>query len=99
MIAVDTPPLCGRDPEFSADPVLGACRYCPYMLLGSSCECFLPFLGDDGPGASVSIPSMMIARADGATYLPQASNPNVVLTATMRWDIPVNGELVQYSVW
>jgi hypothetical protein len=97
LIVVDNHPMCGKDPVEC--PSMPTCQYCPYYMNASSpCECFLPFMADDGPGSNVFIPSMMIARSDGTALFAQAQIRGAV-AALMRWDVPSTSKQVQYSVW
>lgn len=91
-VIVDDNFLCGVDASVCTPY---QCRTCPYYQSAPSCACGLPYMGDDGHGASVSIPSFMIGRTDGealkaalAAASAGAPGASASLLSSMAWDLP-----------
>jgi hypothetical protein len=59
-------------------------------------EFFEPFMADDGTGADITIPSVLISKANGQT-LKNYLNSGVV-TLSMAWAMPTGGN-VQIDLW
>jgi hypothetical protein len=96
VIVADNTWLCGLDVDECSDY---ACRGCPWgVQVTPSCSCDLRFMGDDGSGASVSIPSMLIGQSDGEVVKSRLASGEGVLVS-MVWDLPVSSGAVEMSLF
>jgi hypothetical protein len=99
VVVSDSAGLCGEDSNCPADGP--ACGFCAYGYTTSTdCQCALPMMADDGSGRSISIPSFLVSRMNGAMLREfaakaQGSRP----WASLAWDIPTAAGAVRYELW
>jgi hypothetical protein len=59
-----------------------------------------PYMADDGTGANVNTPSLMIKQADGATIKTyMTNNPTVQITVALEYSIPNPDNRVEWDLW
>jgi len=61
-------------------------------------ETWLPYMADDGTGADISIPSMLITMDDGQLIKDSISNTGYV-TVQLTWGLPHPDGRVEWSLW
>ncbi len=57
----------------------------------------VPFMADDGTGSTISIPSMLIRKRDGAAIKEDGVGTSVV--ATLKWGLPNANGVVEWAFW
>jgi hypothetical protein len=67
------------------------------IIIDNKDEEYIPEMADDGTGTSISIPSMLIRKKDGAEIKNAALESSII--ATMRWGLPNPDGVVEWSFW
>lgn len=87
VIVADNRCVCG-DPECESGDV------------GLGCETEEPIMADDGSGADISIPAILLWKSDAdkiKTYLKTETNP--VVQGKLEWSIPHPDNRVEWELW
>lgn len=71
---------------------------CVVIDVNNKSEKGLPYMGDDGHGATVSIPSFIIHKEDG-DILSKALNDGAKVMLTLEWNVPHPDNIVEWSLW
>ena len=67
------------------------------IIADNIAETVLPYMADDGTGADITVPSVLISRADGDTLETYVGSSDVMLQ--MQWSIPHPDGRVEWSLW
>lgn len=67
------------------------------IIIDNRDEITLPYMADDGTGASIYTPSVLISRKDGGIIIEATSSGTVVVT--MEWGVPHPDGIVEWSLW
>eukprot|EP00456_Euglypha_rotunda_P062039 TRINITY_DN5202_c0_g1_i22.p1 TRINITY_DN5202_c0_g1~~TRINITY_DN5202_c0_g1_i22.p1 ORF type:complete len:366 (+),score=29.69 TRINITY_DN5202_c0_g1_i22:86-1183(+) len=67
------------------------------VVVDNVAETVLPYMADDGTGADITIPSVLIFQSDGSTIKAFTSNSTIVVS--LAWDIPSPDDRVEWMLW
>lgn len=62
------------------------------------CEATEPIMADDGSGADISIPSMLIDKNDGDLF-KKTLMANTQMQVELIWSLPTPDDRVEYDIW
>ncbi|KAL9178375.1 hypothetical protein ACHAXT_000022 [Thalassiosira profunda] len=65
---------------------------------GRACETLQPVMADDGSGADIAIPSVLMFKQD-ADLVKADAQANIPIRAVMSWPLPVADDRVEYELW
>ena len=68
------------------------------IIVDNKDEVGLPYMADDGKGSTISIPSMLIHKNDGANIAASVSAGQRVIM-TMSWNVPHPDNVVEWEFW
>jgi len=64
-----------------------------------ACENQEPMMADDGSGADITIPVLMITKMDGESFKDQLIKSGNIMLVQMSWALPNPDDRVEWSLW
>lgn len=69
------------------------------IIVDNQDEDRLPYMADDGKGSTISIPSMLIHKTDGANIAASIGQDGEKVIMTMSWNVPHPDNVVEWEFW
>jgi hypothetical protein len=69
------------------------------IIVDNKDELRLPYMADDGKGSTISIPSMLIHKIDGANIASAIGRDGERVIMTMSWNVPHPDNVVEWEFW